>query len=260
MTAKLGIAVPLLLSHCLYARLGFQTRKPLSVVPGPALNIKFAGYDVRPAIEADIAACNLLCRRVHGFEHGVPPCGVVVSAHVSLRILKPAPCLAMAARTLSRSCVDLARRSRRVAANWLGAPTRTAIALRPKASQLYRFAPEITMPKVNLSRMTVEALMDLRKRVDETLLKHRAELQQRLQRMDSAIAAVGDARVVVRGGRSVLKGKKVPPKYSGPSGETWAGRGVKPRWLVSAIKGGKKLDDFRIDKARKGRRKRRSKR
>ena len=49
---------------------------------------------------------------------------------------------------------DLARRSRRVAANWLGAPTRTAIALRPKASQLYRFAPEITMPKVNLSRMT----------------------------------------------------------------------------------------------------------
>jgi hypothetical protein len=43
MTAKkLGIAAPLLLSHCLYARLGFQTREPLSVVPGPALNIKFA--------------------------------------------------------------------------------------------------------------------------------------------------------------------------------------------------------------------------
>ncbi len=116
------------------------------------------------------------------------------------------------------------------------------------------------MPNANLSRMSVEALMDLRKRVDETLLKHRAELQQRLQRMDSAIAAVGDARVV-RGGRSVLKGKKVPPKYSGPSGETWAGRGVKPRWLVAAIKSGKKLDDFLIDKsARKGRKKRRSKR
>ena len=66
---------------------------------------QICGYDVRPAIEADIAACNLLCRRVHGFEHSVPPCGVVVSAHVSLRILKPAPCLAMAARTLSRSRV-----------------------------------------------------------------------------------------------------------------------------------------------------------
>jgi hypothetical protein len=33
--------------------------------------MKFAGYDVRPAMEADIAACNLLCRRVHGFERGV---------------------------------------------------------------------------------------------------------------------------------------------------------------------------------------------
>jgi DNA-binding protein H-NS len=54
-----------------------------------------------------------------------------------------------------------------------------------------------------------------------------------------------------------LKGKKVPPKYRSPGGVTWAGRGAKPRWLVDAIKGGKKLDDFLIDK---GRKKRRSKR
>jgi predicted N-acetyltransferase YhbS len=53
-------------SLCLYTRLGFQTREPLSVMQGPALNIEFAGYDVRPATEADIAACNVLCRRVHG--------------------------------------------------------------------------------------------------------------------------------------------------------------------------------------------------
>ena len=111
------------------------------------------------------------------------------------------------------------------------------------------------MPKISLSGMTVEALMDLRKRVDEMLDERRAELQTQLER----IAVVGGARVV-RGG-STLKGKKVPPKYRGPSGETWAGRGAKPRWLVAVIKGGKKLDDFLIDKsARKGRRKRRSKR
>ena len=108
------------------------------------------------------------------------------------------------------------------------------------------------MPNVNLSRMTVEALMDLRKRVDETLNERRAELQMQLERM----ALVGGARVV-RGRGSPLRGKKVPPKYRSPSGETWAGRGAKPRWLVAA----KKLDDFLIDKsARRGRRKRRSKR
>ena len=58
-----------------------------------------------------------------------------------------------------------------------------------------------------------------------------------------------------------MKGRKVPPKYRSRSGETWAGRGAKPTWLVAAIKGGKRLDDFLIDKsARKGWRKRRSKR
>jgi DNA-binding protein H-NS len=112
----------------------------------------------------------------------------------------------------------------------------------------------------NLSRLNVEALMDLRKRVDEALLERSAELEKQLESMDRAVALV-DNRRVVRGGTSVLKGRKVPPKYRGPLGETWAGRGAKPRWLVAAIKGGKKLDDFLIDKsARKGRKKRRSKR
>ena len=112
------------------------------------------------------------------------------------------------------------------------------------------------MPKVNLSRMTVEALMDLRNRVDETIHRRRAELENQLEKM----GVVGGARVV-RGGRSALKGRKVPPKYRGPTGETWAGSGARPRWLVAAIKGGKKLEGFLIDRsAGKGQKKRRSKR
>jgi DNA-binding protein H-NS len=113
------------------------------------------------------------------------------------------------------------------------------------------------MPKINLSGMTVDALMDLQKRADEMLLKRRAEIEQQLERMG---ALVGGARVV-RGRRSILRGRKVPPKYRSRSGETWAGRGARPLWLVDAIKGGRKLDDFLIDKSEgKGRKKRRSKR
>src|SRR5262245_8361811 len=127
----------------------------------------------------------------------------------------------------------------------------------PRGGELcYHFSMrrEATMPTLNLSGMTVEALMDLRKRVDETLHKRRAELQRQLEMF-------GGARVVLRGGGSALKGRKVPPKYRSPAGETWAGRGAKPRWLVAAIQRGKRLDDFLIDKsARKGRRKRRTKR
>ena len=108
------------------------------------------------------------------------------------------------------------------------------------------------MPKVNLSGMNVEALMDLRMRIDEMLVEHRAKLIEQLE----SIAVVGGTRVV-RGAGSVLKGRKVPPKYRGPSGETWAGRGARPRWLVAAIKGGKKLDDFLIDKSARKRRKKR---
>jgi len=111
------------------------------------------------------------------------------------------------------------------------------------------------MPKINLSGMSVEGLMDLRERVDEMLHRRRAEIEKQLERLGRAIAVVGG------GGGSALKGRKVPAKYRSPSGETWAGRGAKPTWLVAAIKRGKKLDDFLIDKsARKGRRKRRSKR
>ena len=41
---------------------------------------------------------------------------------------------------------------------------------------------------------------------------------------------------------------KVAAKYRNPDNpaETWAGRGLKPRWMAAAIKSGKKMDDFLI--------------
>jgi predicted N-acetyltransferase YhbS len=55
-------------SLCLYTKLGFVTREPLSLLQGARLSAKFAGYDVRPAEERDVEACNKLCREVHGFD------------------------------------------------------------------------------------------------------------------------------------------------------------------------------------------------
>jgi GNAT superfamily N-acetyltransferase len=57
-------------SLCLYTSLGFQTREPMSVLQGPPLGLTFPGYQVRPARFDDIAACNSLCRDVHGFDRG----------------------------------------------------------------------------------------------------------------------------------------------------------------------------------------------
>jgi DNA-binding protein H-NS len=98
------------------------------------------------------------------------------------------------------------------------------------------------MAKVNLSGMGVEELMELRTRVDAQLLERRSDLEKQLARL-------GGGRVV-HGGVSALKGRRVPPKYRGPGGLTWAGRGAKPRWLTAALKEGKKLEHFLIDKRR----------
>lgn len=57
-------------SLCLYTRLGFQTRAPLSVMQGTPLEIRFPGHDVRLATRADIDVCNQLCRAIHGFDRG----------------------------------------------------------------------------------------------------------------------------------------------------------------------------------------------
>jgi DNA-binding protein H-NS len=97
------------------------------------------------------------------------------------------------------------------------------------------------MAKVNISNMSVQELLDLRKRVDEALADRRTELEKQLRDLGGGVRG--------RQGASPLAGKRVPPKYRGPSGESWAGRGAKPRWLVAAMKdSGKKLTDFLIEK------------
>ena len=53
-------------SLCLYTKLGFDSREACSKMEGPRLGIRLPGYDVRPAVLADLAACNALCWRVHG--------------------------------------------------------------------------------------------------------------------------------------------------------------------------------------------------
>ena len=116
------------------------------------------------------------------------------------------------------------------------------------------------MAKINLSRMDVQALIDLRKQIEDTLVSQRSRLERQLAALGGSIASIGGK--VARGGRgSALKGKKVAPKYRSADGETWAGRGATPRWLKAAIKEGKKLEQFLIEKATpKPRKKRRSKR
>jgi predicted N-acetyltransferase YhbS len=57
-------------SLCLYTKLGFETREPLSKIDGTPIGKRIPGYDVRPTIESDLSACDSLCVRVHGHDRG----------------------------------------------------------------------------------------------------------------------------------------------------------------------------------------------
>jgi DNA-binding protein H-NS len=108
----------------------------------------------------------------------------------------------------------------------------------------------------SLASMSVEALLQLREDIGKVLSERADELRSQLSRLGAG--AAGDGR---KRGVSVMKGRKVAPKYRDPeTGETWAGRGARPRWLVARLKAGKKIGDFAIGQtAKSGRKKRRAK-
>ena len=85
--------------------------------------------------------------------------------------------------------------------------------------------------------------MSLRDQVDKRLLELRSELEKQLAAMGGAKSMKGRPS-----GKSSMKGKKVAPKYRSRSGGTWAGRGQRTKWLVAALKKGKKMESFLIKK------------
>src|SRR6266404_7497905 len=98
----------------------------------------------------------------------------------------------------------------------------------------------------SLKGMNVEALLSLRSQIDKRLVELRTELEKQL------------AALTGKAPKGSLRGRKVPPKYRSPSGETWAGRGARPKWLVEALKKGKRVEDFLIDKSARKRRRAKS--
>jgi DNA-binding protein H-NS len=95
-----------------------------------------------------------------------------------------------------------------------------------------------------LKSMSIEKLAALKGQVEVALASK--VLEQR-RTLESELSKLGR----FQGGKSSKAARgygAVAPKYRNPenSAETWAGRGLKPRWLTAAIKSGKKVEDFLI--------------
>ena len=108
------------------------------------------------------------------------------------------------------------------------------------------------MAKTNLASMSVDALLKLRDEIGDMLSRRAEDLKRQLSRL------AGSSPSKRQGRRGPARGHKVAPKYRNAQGDTWSGRGLRPRWLTAAIKDGKKVDDFLIGgRAAGGRRKKR---
>jgi DNA-binding protein H-NS len=100
----------------------------------------------------------------------------------------------------------------------------------------------------NLKAMSFDKLSKLREEVEAILnakvAEERRAVQSRLTELDRLAVNGAHARGSGRGPRGA-----VAPKYRNPENpaETWAGRGLKPRWLAAALKSGKKLENFSIE-------------
>jgi DNA-binding protein H-NS len=98
----------------------------------------------------------------------------------------------------------------------------------------------------------------------QELLAQRAELERKISETQKAqrSSAIAKIREIMAengltvedlGGRSLISGhngsasKKAPIKYrDDSSGNSWSGRGLKPKWLQQALDAGRNLSDFAI--------------
>jgi DNA-binding protein H-NS len=109
------------------------------------------------------------------------------------------------------------------------------------------FADEIRYggSKVNLKSMPIGKLTKLKDQVDAILHAKVADQRRSLEAELSKLSRFSSSQL-----RSKARGVRGPvaPKYRNPANpsETWAGRGLRPRWLAAAIKAGKKLEHFSI--------------
>jgi DNA-binding protein H-NS len=104
------------------------------------------------------------------------------------------------------------------------------------------------------SSMNFDELLAVKAKVEAAISSRIAQERKRLtaslEQLDYLANKTNGASTKVNA-NGPAKRKTLAAKYRNPSNpkETWAGRGHKPRWLVAALKGGKKkLIDFQIER------------
>ena len=107
--------------------------------------------------------------------------------------------------------------------------------------------------QLEIESMSLDDLWSLHEKISAILSSRiraeKHELEKRLAVLNrgmDVIAQTEDPQVL--NGKPRRKYPRVLPKYRNPqTSETWSGRGKRPRWLVAAMKSGRKMEEFQID-------------
>lgn len=112
----------------------------------------------------------------------------------------------------------------------------------------------------NLERMSFDELCRFRERlldlIDQKVKLARRHLERQIEQLDVLVNGGRRTPGRISGRPHALLGRRIAPRYRGPNGETWAGRGMMPVWLREQIKRGRKVEQFAI--SNRGNRKRSS--
>lgn len=99
---------------------------------------------------------------------------------------------------------------------------------------------------------TLQELMDQRAALERQIAEVQAgERKGAIERVKELMATHGLTIDDLGGGRKKSVGDSARPKVAAKyinkaTGETWSGRGLKPKWLSAAIAGGAKAEDFAV--------------
>jgi DNA-binding protein H-NS len=113
--------------------------------------------------------------------------------------------------------------------------------------------------KLSLDAMSVDELWRLHEEINRVLsvrlTSEKRELEKRLAQLrrekEINLTDPAGAPSIKGTARQRRKYPRVVPKYRNPQepSETWSGRGKQPRWLVAALKAGRRIEEFVISDA-----------
>ena len=112
--------------------------------------------------------------------------------------------------------------------------------------------------KIDVEAMSVDEMWKLHEQIGQLLsvrlTSEKRELEKRLAHLRREHVMNPAPTEASSAPRERRKYPRVYPKYRNPDepSETWSGRGKRPRWLVSALKAGRAIEDFKIHSADPG--------